>query len=85
MTEDLNLLSTKVKNEVSPNASGPSMLFMIAHLENLVPYLNLEILTDQDVDDGCTFLNDRNNAFDLIILGHKGQSHKKSMLTLSNL
>ena len=82
VTEDLNLLSTKVKNEVSPNASGPSMLFMIAHLENLVPYLNLEILTDQDVDDGCTFLNGRNNAFDLIILGHQEYVTEKEYANL---
>jgi hypothetical protein len=82
VTEDLNLLSTKVKNEVSPNASGPSMLFMIAHLENLVPHLNLEILTDQDVDDGCTFLNGRNNAFDLIILGHQEYVTQKEYANL---
>jgi len=82
VTEDLNLLSTKVKNEESPNASGPSMLFMIKHLENLVPHLNLVILTDQDVDNGCTFLNGSNNAFDLVILGHQEYVTQKEYTNL---
>jgi len=82
VTVDLNLLSTKVKNEESPNASGPSMLFMIKHLENLVPHLNLEILTDQDVDNGCTFLNGSNNAFDLVILGHQEYVTQKEYTNL---
>ncbi len=71
VTEDLNLLSAKVTNLASPNASGPALLYMIAHLRDLVPNLNLEVLTDQDVDKGCTFINGRSNAIDLVILGHQ--------------
>jgi hypothetical protein len=71
VTEDLSLLSTKVYNQISQIASGNSMLFMINNLETLVPNLSLNILSDQDVNDGCIFTNNGNNIMDVIILGHQ--------------
>ena len=57
VTKDLNLLSITVTNEISPEASGNSMLFMIKNLEQTIPNLNLHVLSDQDVDSGCIFAN----------------------------
>lgn len=84
VTEDLNLLSTTVKNQISPNASGPSLLYLIAHLEDLLPNLNLEILTDQDVDEGCAIISDGNNAMDLVILGHQEYVTQNEYANLKN-
>jgi hypothetical protein len=55
VTEDLDLLSTKVNNQISPLASGDSMLFMIKNRETLIPNLSLHLFSDQDVDGGCIF------------------------------
>ncbi len=71
ITQDLNLLSTKVNNQISPSASGDSMLFMIKNLESIIPNLNLHLLSDQDVDGGCIFTDAGKNAMDVIILGHQ--------------
>lgn len=71
MTEDLSLLSTKVYNQISQIASGNSMLFMIKNLEILIPNLSLNILSDQDVNDGCILTDTGNNDMDVIILGHQ--------------
>lgn len=71
VTEDLDLLSTKVNNQISPIASGDSMLFLIKNIEDIIPNLNLNLLSDQDVDNGCIFTNNSKNMVDVIILGHQ--------------
>jgi hypothetical protein len=71
ITNDLNLLSTTVNNQISPQASGDSMLFLIKNLEQTIPNLNLHLLSDQDVDNGCIFTNNGNNVVNVIILGHQ--------------
>jgi hypothetical protein len=71
VTVDLDLLSTNVNNQISPYASGPTMLFMVKHLEDIIPNLNLDLLSDQDVDGGCIFSKNGNNKIDVVILGHQ--------------
>jgi hypothetical protein len=36
VTQDLDLLSTKVENEISPSASGPSMIYLVSHLQKVL-------------------------------------------------
>jgi hypothetical protein len=82
VTEDLDLLSSKVRNQISPVASGDSMLFLIKNLENMIPNLNLHLFSDQDVDNGCIFTNDGSNMVDVIILGHQEYVTQKEYYNL---
>ncbi len=71
ITKDLNLLSNKVTNKPSLDASGIAMLYLLGNLKWVRPEANIAFLTDQDVDKGSIFQANGSNAYDVIILGHQ--------------
>jgi N,N-dimethylformamidase beta subunit-like protein len=81
-TAYLSLLSSKVTGHLGTSSSASSMYFLPNHLKRL-PESRIDIFTDKDVDNGSIFerssnvnndsysFNNKNNAYDIIILGHQ--------------
>jgi hypothetical protein len=81
-TISLSLLSSKVTGQLGISSSASSMSFLPNHLKR-IPESKIDIFTDKDVDNGSIFersnsvnndsysFNNKNNAYDIIILGHQ--------------
>jgi hypothetical protein len=76
VTTHLNLLSSRVTNQLRPLSSSTAftMFFLPRHLKTLLPQSNIDNLTDADVDSG-SFIFMKNgitkNRYDVLILGHQ--------------
>lgn len=77
VTTHLNLLSSKIPNQLAPlSSSAFTMLFLSHHLKKLLPQSNIDTLTDTDVDgsSGPSDIFVKNglyNKYDVLILGHQ--------------
>lgn len=96
ITEDLNLLSTRVTTypTITPTAkvhSAFAMLSMLKNLKLITPQSNITVLTDIDVNNGLIFkrvdsgrVDPSSNAYDLIILGHQEYVTQREYDNLKN-
>jgi N,N-dimethylformamidase beta subunit-like, C-terminal len=75
VTTHLNLLSSRVNNQLTALSSSASTLsFLPRHLKTLLPQSNINVLTDADVDSGSPiFVKNRitSNRYDILIVGHE--------------
>ena len=75
VTTHLNLLSSRVNNQLTALSSSASTLsFLPRHLKTLLPHSNINVLTDADVDSGSPiFVKNRitSNRYDILIVGHE--------------
>jgi hypothetical protein len=75
VTTHLNLLSSRVTNQLRPLSSSTAftMFFLPRHLKTLLPHSNIDNLTDADVDSGSSIFmkNGITNRYDILILGHQ--------------
>jgi hypothetical protein len=87
ITRDLNLLSSKVSDDITESSSRSVLIYLEEHLDELLPKKSrIDILTDVDVDNSGSYRsspfsvssapnifseNDKKNAYDIIILGHQ--------------
>ncbi|MGB8034668.1 MAG: DUF4350 domain-containing protein [Nitrososphaeraceae archaeon] len=75
VTTHLNLLSSRVNNQLTALSSSASTLsFLPSHLKTLLPQSNIDVLTDADVDSGSPiFVKNRitSNRYDILIVGHE--------------
>ncbi|MGB7639211.1 MAG: N,N-dimethylformamidase beta subunit family domain-containing protein [Nitrososphaeraceae archaeon] len=75
-TTHLNLLSSRVNNQLTALSSSASTLsFLPRHLKTLLPRSNIDVLTDADVDSGSPIFVKNNgitsNRYDILIVGHE--------------
>ena len=74
VTTHLNLLSSRVNNQLTAlSSSASTMSFLPHHLKMLIPQSNINVLTDVDVDTGPIFVKNviTNNRYDILIIGHE--------------
>ena len=76
VTTHLNLLSSRVNNQLTALSSSASTLsFLPRHLKTLLPRSNIDVLTDADVDSGSPIFVKNNgitsNRYDILIVGHE--------------
>ncbi|MGA8913002.1 MAG: N,N-dimethylformamidase beta subunit family domain-containing protein, partial [Nitrososphaeraceae archaeon] len=76
VTTHLNLLSSRVNNQLTALSSSASTLsFLPRHLKTLLPQSNINVLTDADVDSGSPIFVKNNgktsNRYDILIVGHE--------------
>ena len=75
VTTHLNLLSSRVNNQLTALSSSASTLsFLPRHLKTLLPQSNINVLTDADVDSGSPiFIKNgiTSNRYDILIVGHE--------------
>ena len=75
VTTHLNLLSSRVNNQLTALSSSASTLsFLPRHLKTLLPQSNINVLTDADVDSGSPIFMKNgitSNRYDILIVGHE--------------
>ena len=75
VTTHLNLLSSRVNNQLTALSSSASTLsFLPRHLKTLLPQSNINVLTDADVDSGSPIFVKNgitSNRYDILIVGHE--------------
>ena len=75
VTTHLNLLSSRVNNQLTALSSSASTLsFLPRHLKTLLPRSNIDVLTDADVDSGSPIFVKNgitSNRYDILIVGHE--------------
>ena len=81
VTTHLNLLSSKVNDQITESSSSSEIIFLYDHLKMLLPKSSISVLTDADVDMGSIFMkngitnnnknNNKNNRYDILIIGHQ--------------
>ncbi|MGB8022764.1 MAG: N,N-dimethylformamidase beta subunit family domain-containing protein [Nitrososphaeraceae archaeon] len=75
VTTHLNLLSSRVNNQLTAlSSSASTMSFLPHHLKTLLPRSNIDVLTDADVDSGSPIFVKNgitSNRYDILIVGHE--------------
>ncbi len=69
VTSDLGMLNASVSS--SAGRSAFAMLDLLRNLKWATPQSNVTVITDADVDSGGIFLNNGDNGYDVVILGHQ--------------
>lgn len=79
VTTHLNLLSSKVNDQITESSSASEITFLYDHLKMLLPKSSINVLTDADVDIVSIFMKNgitnnnknKNNRYDILIIGHE--------------